>query len=84
MNVTIENIKRTQGNWDAVFDVVLSFEEDRSIRIGCCGAEIRGERVYFRLPTKVRRDTNETYQLNFFDKQTWEEIIRVVEGAFTA
>ena len=86
MNVLIENVKRCEkGNWYAVFDVVLVFQceggPNRTIRIGCCGAELLHGGVYFRLPTKTR-DTGAVYQLNFFDGKTWQEIINKVEKEF--
>lgn len=82
MKVMIENIKKTKGNWHAVFDVVISFEGDRSIRLGCCGVEVCEGNTFLRLPTKLRKGTNEAYQLNFFDKKTWQDIIAEVEREF--
>lgn len=81
--VYIENVKECkEGGWHAIFDLILEFGEGRSIRIGGCGVEFVKDKPYLRLPTKVRQSTGKPYQLNFFDGETWKDMITTVSDHF--
>ncbi len=83
MQVQIENVQKCKGQgWYAIFDLVITFEERRKIRIGRCGVEFVEDKAFLRLPTKLRRDTGKPYQLNFFDNETWRDLIKEVAAYF--
>jgi hypothetical protein len=83
LEIQIENVQKCKNQgWHAVFDLILVFEGGRTVRVGCCGVEFIRKKPYLRLPTKIRRDTGEPYQLNFFDNDTWRDMVDAVSDYF--